>query len=112
MFDNISKEADNAISKGKEYIKLSENYYKLKIFQHFSILLSFITKLALFGSILLIALIFLSISGSIALGNMLDNPALGFLIVGSGLVLIAMIIYLCRRAIDKKIITKISKDFF
>ena len=112
MFDTISKEADNAISKGKEYVKLSENYYRLKIFQHISLLFSFITKLAIFGSILLIALIFLSIAGSIALGDMLDNLALGFLIVGGGLIVIAIVVYLGRGAIDKTIITKISKDFF
>lgn len=112
MFDIISKEADSAISKGKDYFKLSEDYYKLKIFQHLSLLFSFITKLAIFGSILLIALIFLSISGAIAIGNMLDDSAMGFLIVGSGLVLIAVIIYLCRHYIDKKIITELSKDFF
>ncbi|QCX39179.1 hypothetical protein FF125_12295 [Aureibaculum algae] len=112
IFESINESTTNAVKSGENYVKKTEEYLKLKIFQQLSFSLSMLVKIALVGGFIFLGLIFLSIAGAIALGKVLGNIPLGILIVGILLLLFAFIAFLLRKKIDKTIISKYSKSFF
>lgn len=71
-----------------------------------------ITKMMIIGSLVSIGMLFLSISGAIAIGDYLENTALGYLIIGSVYVFFGIILFLMRKLIEKTIIKKLSKKVF
>lgn len=112
IFESINESTTNAIKFGENYIKSTEEYLKLKIFQQLSLSFSTLIKAAIVGGFIFIGLIFLAIASAIALGNLLENIPLGILIVGIILLLFALIAFILRKKIDKAVIKKISKSFF
>lgn len=71
-----------------------------------------ITKMMIIGSLVSIGMLFLSISGAIAIGDYLENTALGYFIIGSVYVFFGIILFLMRKLIEKTIIKKLSKKVF
>ena len=112
IFESINESTTDAVKSGEDYIKYTEEYVKLKIFQQLSFTFSMLIKIALVGGFIFLGLIFLAISGAIALGNLLNNVSLGVLIVGAILLCFASIIFALRKQIDKMLIKKFSKTFF
>lgn len=112
IFESINESTTNVVKSGENYIKCTEEYYKLKVFQQLSLSFSILIKLALLGGLLFLGLIFLAISGAITLGNYLGSIPLGILIVGLIMILFALIAYALRKQIDKTLIRKFSKSFF
>ena len=112
IFESINESTTNAIKSGENYIKSTEEYLKLKIFQQLSLSFSTLIKIAIVGGFIFLGLIFLAISGAIALGKLLDSVSLGILIVGLLLLLFAFIAFTFRKHIDKTILRKMSKSFF
>lgn len=112
IFESIDKSTTNAVKSGGNYIKCTEEYLTLKIFQQLSLFFSTLIKIAIVGGFIFLGFIFLAIAGAIALGNLLENTSLGVLIVGLLLLLFAWISFILRRLIDKTLLRKISKSFF
>lgn len=112
IFESINESTTSAINHSENYIKRTEEYIKLKIFQQLSLTFSMLIKLAVVGGFIFLGLIFLAISGAIALGNLMGNISLGVLVVGTLLLLMALIAFILRKRIDKALINKFSKTFF
>ena len=112
IFESIDKSTTKGVKSGEDYIKCTEAYYKLKVFQQLSLSFSLLIKLALIGVFIFLGLIFLAIAAAIALGNSIGSISLGILIVGLTLILFGFIPYALRKRIDKTILIKFSKSFF
>lgn len=112
VFESINNTSDKASAIGEKYIKSSQDYIKLKAFEQLTISISLIVKLFAIGSLVFIGLIFLAITGAMAIGNALNSITLGCLIVAVIFIVLAILVFLLRKHIDKKIIRKISIKFF
>lgn len=112
IFESINESTTDVVKSGEDYIRRSEEYLKLKIFQQLSLSFSMLIKLAMVGGFVFLGLIFLAIAGAMALGNLLGNVSLGILLVGLILLFFAAIAFILRKRIDKTIIIKFSKSFF
>lgn len=112
LFESINESTTKAAKSGENYLKHSEAYFKLKIFQQLSMSFSILVKLAIIGGVVFLGLVFIAVAGAIALGDWIGNMPLGLILVGFTLILVAVIIYNFRSKIDSKIIRKMSKSFF
>ncbi len=112
ILDSINDTTGKALDFGGKYLNKSGEYYQLKIFQQLTSSFSFLCKLVLLGSLIFLGIIFITVAGSLALGEYLGSLPLACVIIGGGLFLIAFIIYLLRKQIDRKVIEKMSVTFF
>lgn len=112
LFKSINDTTDKAVDIGEKYIKDTQEYYKLKVFQQLTVSVSMIAKVLCIGALLFIGLIFLSFAAAIALGEMLNNIALGYLIVAGFFLIVGGIAYVTRAFINGLIISKLSPKFF
>lgn len=112
ILDSINNATNRAVEVGEDYIKSSQEYYTLKIFQQLSYSFSTLYKIIIIGSFLLLGVIFITISGALYLGEYLNSMPLGCLIVGGLLFIVAGIVYLLRKNIDKSVIQKVGNKFF
>lgn len=112
VLNNIKNSADKGSDAGKEYVSKSLDYAKLKAFQVTALTLSTIVKFFIIGSLTVLGFIFLAFSSAIALGEFLENVALGYLFVGLFLLVISLLIYFLRVSFDKKVISKVSEIFY
>lgn len=112
LFESINETSDKIADTGGTYIKKSEEYFKLKVFQQLTISISVLAKLLIFGVLLFSALIFLAFAAALAIGKWLGSLALGYLIIGSVFIIIAILVYLKRSFINQKIIQSLSHKFF
>ncbi|MCK7591804.1 phage holin family protein [Subsaxibacter sp. CAU 1640] len=112
IFESINNTSDKAVDIGEKYIDDTREYYKLKIFQQLTVSISLVAKALLIGGILFIGLIFLAVAAAIAIGNWMDNMALGYVVVAAILLITGGIVYLKRAFINRKIIKVLSLKFF
>ncbi|HKJ06251.1 MAG TPA: hypothetical protein VJ970_02165 [Flavobacteriaceae bacterium] len=112
VFESLNETTDKALEKGQEFIKNSEAYYKLKIFQMTTASLSLLLKAVIFGSFMLIAFLFIAFSLAVAIGNALDSNIWGYIIVALLFIGLAVVSYLFREHIENAIIKKLSYKFF
>lgn len=112
LFDSISEVSDKAVDSGKNYIEISKSYYKLKVFKIVTKASTKILKILIVGGLCFMSFLFLLVSGTIWLGNELQNFALAFLIVAGVLLILSIVLYLIRNSIDSFVIKKTAKDFF
>ena len=112
VFDSVTEDAEKISDSGLKYIEKSQEYYKLKIFQQLTISVSIVTRVLIIGGFLLAALFFMAFAGAIAIGQLLENEALGYLIIGLVFFVFVLIVYLMRNTINQNIIQLFSKKFF
>ncbi len=112
LFESINETSGKMTDAGETYVKKSQEYLKLKVFQQISVSISFVTKALVIGSLLLVALFFMSFALALAIGEWLDNLALGYLIIGVVFLLGCVIAYYKRHIIERKIIKSLSSKFF
>ncbi len=112
IIKSLDETTSKAAKSGEDYVKKTQKYYELKIFQQISLLSSYILKVAIIGSLCVLGLIFIAIAAATALGNYFNDRALGHLSTGLIFFLMIILIYFFRKYIDKFIIKKLSKTFF
>lgn len=112
IIESINNVTNKAVEVGEDYIKSSQEYYTLKIFQQLSYSFSTLYKIIVIGSFILLGVIFITISGALYLGEYLNSMPLGCLIVGGALFIVAGVVYLLRKYIDKSVIHKVGNKFF
>ncbi|TXE10547.1 phage holin family protein [Gelidibacter salicanalis] len=112
VFESINNTSNKATDIGEQYLDKTKKYYKLKVFQHLSYAISMLGKAIIIGAVLFIGLIFLAVASAIAIGNLLGNVALGYLVVGGAFIIVSFIIYKTRHLIDSAIIKKIQSKIF
>ena len=113
MKQTISEIISDIVLNLKTYVTSKIDLYLLTSFEKigkvFATLLSSIILVLIF----FFCLFFITISFALWLGNTLNNMAEGFLIVGAGYFLLAMIFIIFRKSlIDKRIIKNIIKSLF
>ncbi|MCK0124420.1 phage holin family protein [Gelidibacter sp. F2691] len=112
VFESINNTSNKATDIGEQYLDKTQQYYKLKVFQHVSYSISMLGKAIAIGGVLFIGLIFLAFASAIAIGDLLGHAAWGYLIVGGIFMIGALIIYKTRHLIDGVIIKKIQSKIF
>lgn len=112
IFESLNETTDNAATSAENYIKTSQEYLRLKVFQQITLSLSLVIKLALIGSLIMLGLIFAAVSGALAIGSAIGNIPIGYLIVGLCFLLLAFVIYYFRKHIERKIILLMSEKYF
>ncbi|MFT6959410.1 MAG: hypothetical protein ACJA17_000500 [Polaribacter sp.] len=112
IFDNLSDSAEDGTAAGKQFASKTYEHTKLKAFQLSALTVGMIAKFVIIGSLVSLGVIFLAISGAIALGAWFQNAALGYLLVGSCILVISIFIYFVRKFFDNQVIIKMSKIFF
>ncbi len=91
-FESIRKHAT-------EYLKNRLEYFKLVIIEYFARLAPSIVLLLVIGMIMLVFWVFANISAALAIGNALQNPSMGFLIVSGINLVLALFIFAARKAL-------------
>ncbi|TYB77079.1 hypothetical protein [Bizionia myxarmorum] len=112
VFETISDTTGKMADSGETYIKKTQEYLKLKVFQQLTVSVSLVVKALAVGGLFGIGLLFLAFAAALAIGKWLENEALGYLIVGGVFLILTLIIYLSRSAINNMIIKRFSSKFF
>ncbi|WP_417867214.1 hypothetical protein [Xanthomarina gelatinilytica] len=112
LFESINNTSGKMADAGEIYVKKSQEYIKLKVFQQISISVSFFAKALIIGGLLFVGLFFLAFALALALGEWLDNLALGYLIVAAIFLIVTAVVYYNRAFINNKIIKSLSSKFF
>ncbi len=111
-FDEIKASSKMAIDAGESYVEHTKAYYELKVFRHTATGVITALKFLVIGSTLLLGIAFLVLASALALGAFLGNMVYGFLITGAGALLIAAILYLFRKKMEKWVLSRLSALFF
>ena len=106
--DNVSGVDYNV----RNYLKNTEEYYKLKGFKIAMHSITSLIKIMLLGSIGLLSLFMLSCALAHGIGQWLNSIFLGFLIMGAFYILLGLIAYMFRNKVDDRILRKFSEYFF
>ena len=112
VFESLNKTTDKATDTAERYVKTSKEYFKLKVFQQLTLTLGLITKFAIVGGLIAFSLVFMGISGALAIGDELDSLPLGFLMIGVLFLILSLIVFLLKNAINSKIIKTIGDKYF
>lgn len=112
VFDSINETSNNAIDAGEKYLKSSQEYYKLKIFQQLSVSISLVFKAVIIGGLCIVGLTFLAIALAFFIGALLEDYALGFVVVGLLFFIVALLCYYYRKHISNLVVRNLSDKFF
>jgi sterol desaturase/sphingolipid hydroxylase (fatty acid hydroxylase superfamily) len=112
IFETVNETTGKMSDAGEAYLKKTQEYYKLKLFQQLTVSISLVAKGLIIGGLLFIAMFFLAFAMAMAIGEWLDNIALGYIIVAGLFLLVTTIIYYNRGYINSKIIKTLSIKFF
>ena len=104
-FSEIDKEVS-------AYVEHSLEYAKLKSFKISMVLVTYFAKIILVGALAFLTLLFLSVAASLAIGAAFDNYLYGFLTVGLGYFILAIIGYALKEKLNKPILRVFSKYYF
>jgi hypothetical protein len=112
IIEALDTNSSEAASKGKEYIKLTKEYYELKVFQQLAIVFSIGCKALIYGILSTLGLIFLAITSAVSLNAYFEDASIGYFIVGLSFFGLIALTFLIRKRIEKFIILKLSKNYF
>jgi len=108
----LKKDFTEAEADVKSYFEHSEEYLKLKIFKILMGMITSTAQIVLVGAIALLALFILSFAASYAIGKILEDDYLGFIIVGTFYVLTGIFCSIFRERLNKPLLRKFSKLYF
>jgi hypothetical protein len=112
-FEELKENTQAVQENTKAYIETSIAYYKLWGFKVAMKSTTLMLKFFLISICLMIVLLFVSVAGSLAIGNLLDSYALGFLIVAGIYVVLAFLLFLVKdKIVEGPILEKFSEIFF
>jgi len=111
-FEELKEDLAEAEVSAKSYLEHSEEYLELKVFKVFMGSVTAMAQLALVASLVLIALFMISFAVSHILNGVLESTYVGFIIVASFYVLLAVIFYIFRDKLNRPLLRKFSKHYF
>lgn len=112
IIEALDETSSKAAKTGEEYVKTSKKYFELKVFQQLAILSTAGCKLAIYGVLCTLGLIFLAVAGASALSTYFESAALGYLCIALLFFVLIGIVYLLRKKIESRVIKKLSKNYF
>jgi len=112
-FEKLSKSINDLNENIRALSYSTSEYYKLNLYKKIIRGVIFLVNMMLIGFVCLIALLFLSIAIAISLGEVLNDPSVGFYIVGAFYALIFGLIWIFgKKYIRNIILIKSSRTFF
>lgn len=112
-FSELKENINEVQEETKAYVESSLQYYKLWGFKVAMKSTTMIFKFILITICVMMVLLFASISASFAIGQVLENTALGFLIVAGFYVLIFIaLLFIKPKSIEGSILQRFSEIFF
>lgn len=112
-FEELKQELNQLQDDAKLYIESSVSYYKLWGFKVAMKSTTMIVKWILITICAIMVLLFGSIAGSFAIGNLLGSTAIGFLIVsGFYMLLLVVLLFIKPQIIEGSLLRKFSDIFF
>lgn len=112
IFESLNETSGKITDAGETYVKKSQEYFKLKVFQQLTVSISIVAKALVIGGLLAIGLFFLAFALALAIGEWLGDLALGYLMVAGLFLIVTGITYLLRKFINKAVIKHVSSKFF
>ncbi|GAA4238788.1 hypothetical protein GCM10022291_30640 [Postechiella marina] len=112
VFESLDETTDEALNKGESFIRNTEAYYELKLFQMLTTSMALLIKFTLVGSFTLIAFILLAVALSTRIGEAYNSAAIGHLVTSLIFIGLAIFSYLIRRWIENSIIKVLSRKMF
>jgi hypothetical protein len=112
IFESLDHSSEKAMEFGGEYIKKSQEYYQLKVFQQLASTTGMFCKIAVVGCFLFLGVTFLAVGGTLALGNLIENMVIACLVIAACLFFIGGMFYRFRSGIDALVIKKLSNQYF
>ena len=110
--DEIKKNIVGADLDLRSYMQNNTDYFMLKGFKILMRSITLFAQIIMVGSILFLALLFLSLAASFSIGEMIGSQSYGLLIIGMGYLVIGIICYLLKDRINKPLIKTFSKYYF
>ena len=112
-FEELKENTDAIQENAKAYIDSSIAYYKLWSFKVAMKSTTLMLKFFLIALCLMIVLLFISIAGAMALGQLFDSYPLGFLAVAGVYLVLALLLFLVKdKIVEGPILEKFSEIFF
>jgi hypothetical protein len=112
-FEELKENTDAIQENAKAYLESSIAYYKLWGFKVAMKSTTLMLKFFLITLCLMIVLLFVSIAGAIALGQLFNSYPLGFLAVAGIYLVLALLLFLVKdKIVEGPILEKFSEIFF
>ena len=112
-FEELKENTDDIHKQAKAYVENSLAYYKLWGFKVAMRSTTMILKFTLIAMCLTMVLLFCSIAGAFAIGEVLDSNVLGFLSIGGiYLVVTGLLFFIKDKIVEGPILEKFSEIFF
>ncbi|MCJ7465926.1 MAG: hypothetical protein MUO53_04445 [Maribacter sp.] len=111
-FEELKRDLIEADADVRSYLENSEEYFRLKVFKVLMGIITTASQSLLIGALALLALFLLSLAASIALNLVFDSPYLGYVILGTAYVLLAIICYFLKDRFNAPLFRKFSKRYF
>jgi amino acid transporter len=112
-FEELKENTEAIQENAKAYIETNIAYYKLWGFKVAMKSTTLMLKFFLIAMCLMIVLLFISIAGAMALGQLFDSYPLGFLAVAGIYLVLALLLFLVKdKIVEGPILEKFSEIFF
>ena len=112
-FEDLKENTEAIQENAKSYFDSSIAYYKLWGFKVVMKSTTLMLKFFLITICLSIVLLFVSVAGAFALGNLLESYPLGFLCVAGVYLILALLLFLVKdKIVEGTILEKFSEIFF
>lgn len=112
-FEELKENTEAIQENAKAYIDSSIAYYKLWGFKVAMKSTTLMLKFFLIALCLMIVLLFISIAGAMALGQLFNSYPLGFLAVAGIYLVLALLLFLVKdKIVEGPILEKFSEIFF
>ena len=112
-FEELKENTEAIQQNAKAYIESSLAYYKLWGFKVAMKSTTLMLKFFLIALCLMIVLLFISIAGALALGQLFNSYPIGFLAVAGIYLVLALLLFLVKdKIVEGPILEKFSEIFF
>ncbi|GAA4068152.1 competence protein [Flavobacterium cheonanense] len=112
-FEELKENTEAIQENAKAYVESSLAYYKLWGFKVAMKSTTLMLKFFLIALCLMIVLLFVSIAGAMALGQLFQSYPLGFLAVAGIYLILALLLFLVKdKIVEGPILEKFSEIFF
>lgn len=112
-FEELKENTEAIQENAKAYVESSLAYYKLWGFKVAMKSTTLMLKFFLIALCLMIVLLFVSIAGAMALGQLFESYPLGFLAVAGIYLILALLLFLVKdKIVEGPILEKFSEIFF
>ncbi len=112
VFESLNDTSNKAVDISEQFYRKTQEYYKLKVFHQLASTTGMFCKMAILGSLAFLGILFLTVGGTIYLGEVLGSMIYSCLLMGLLFLIIVFVLYKLRNKIDNLIVRKLSSKFF